>query len=61
MKKYLVLTSIFALAACGGGGGHSGSGSVGVPGELAGRVSDAALASNGNIKVGNNNVVTWQL
>lgn len=49
MKKYLVLTSIFALSACGGGGGHSGSGSVGVPGELAGRVSDTALVSNGNI------------
>ena len=26
MKKYLLLTSVFALAACGGGGGHSGSG-----------------------------------
>ena len=44
MKKYLILTSIFALAACGGGGGHSGSGT---PTRAA--ISDAAITSNRNI------------
>lgn len=46
MKKYLILTSIFALAACGGGGGgHSGSG--GVPTRAA--VTQGAIDSNSHI------------
>ena len=43
MKKYLVLTSVLALTACGGGSGSSGAGAdvntVVVPGDLAGRVT----------------------
>lgn len=43
MKKYLVLTSVLALTACGGGSGSGGSGAdvntVVVPGDLAGRVT----------------------
>ena len=44
MKKYLVLTSVLALAAC-GGGGHGG-GSVNAPDTLNARITDAAAASN---------------
>ena len=43
MKKYLILTSIFALAACGGGGSHSGSGTEGF------RSANSAVRSNAEI------------
>lgn len=39
MKKYLFLTSVFALAACGGGGGSVTPVSSTVPAELQGRVT----------------------
>lgn len=49
MKKYLLLTSVFALAACGGGGGgHSGSGITPGPVTRA-AVSNAAVESNGHV------------
>ena len=44
MKKYAILTSVLALAAC-GGGGHGG-GSVVAPDALNARISDTAIASN---------------
>lgn len=44
MKKYLILTSVLALAAC-GGGGHGGA-SVNAPDTLNARITDAAAASN---------------
>ena len=44
MKKYLILTSVLALAAC-GGGGHGGA-SVNAPDTLNARITDAAVTSN---------------
>lgn len=35
MKKYLILTSVLALTACGGGGGAGGDGANGAPGKSA--------------------------
>jgi hypothetical protein len=49
MKKYIILTSVLALAACGGGGGHHGTGGDRAMLPERAVVSDTARASNGNI------------
>lgn len=46
MKKYAILTSVLALAACGGGGHGGNGGGIVAPDTLSGRISDAAAGSN---------------
>lgn len=57
MKKYIILTSVIALAACGGGGGGGGSHVTtsysatvpGIPSAMRGEISSEDMTSNGYV------------